>query len=376
MKRIILLFTFLGMFSLSYAQLTLPPSGANQKSVVTQYIGALASVTITYNSPDVHGPNGQDRTGQIWGQLVPYGMTALGFGLNKPAPWRAGANENTTIEFSHDVLFQGEPIKAGKYGFFVVAKEEGPWEIILSHNHSAWGSFFYDPAEDALRVEAAPEDNEYREWLTYEFIDRQPERCTAALMWENIKLPFTIEVPEMTKLYAENIRHELQNAGGFSYMALSQAANFYAQNDLDLEQALAWAEQAVSGPFFGQRNFTTLQTKATVLDKLGRTEEAASAMDEAIKDPTATAFQIHQYGRQLIAQGKTEKALEVMQYNFERFEGAWPTHVSMARALSAAGQYEEALKHAEKALAQAPDPLNKQNLEQSVEKLKNKQDMN
>ena len=65
-----------------------------------------------------------------------------------------------------------------------------------------------------------------------------------------------------------------------------------------------------------------------------------------------------------------------MQYNFDRFEGAWPTHVGMARALSATGRYEEALEHAEKALAQAPDPLNRQNLEQALEKLKDQQDIN
>ncbi len=105
----------------------MPPSGNNQKSCVTQYMG-LTSVSVTYNSPDVKDDKGNDRTGEIWGELVPYGFTNQYFGLSSqenPSPWRAGANENTTIEFSHDVVVQGEKIDAGKYGFFVVVAPEG-----------------------------------------------------------------------------------------------------------------------------------------------------------------------------------------------------------------------------------------------------------
>ena len=94
---------------------------------MTQYMG-LTSVSVTYNSPDVKDDKGNDRTGEIWGELVPYGFTNQYFGLSSqenPSPWRAGANENTTIEFSHDVVVQGEKIDAGKYGFFVVVAPEG-----------------------------------------------------------------------------------------------------------------------------------------------------------------------------------------------------------------------------------------------------------
>ena len=65
------------------AQLQLTPSGGNQKSVVTQYMGGHAHVTIIYNSPDVTSPQGQSRRGQIWGTLVPYGMNNLNFGISK-----------------------------------------------------------------------------------------------------------------------------------------------------------------------------------------------------------------------------------------------------------------------------------------------------
>lgn len=378
MKKITL-FTLLLCFissTMLSAQVTLPPSGNNQKSEVTQYIGALAHVTIAYSSPDVTGPNGQDRTGSIWGQLVPYGLTDLGFGIRTPSPWRAGANENTTIAFSHDMLVQGKAIKAGTYGLHIIVEETGPWTLIFSNNTTAWGSFFYKPEEDALRVEATPEDNELHEWLTYEFIDRQPESTTVAMMWEKKKLPFKIEVQNITDLYVDNLRKELQSSKGFNYLAWVGAASYCAQNDVNLEEALTWADAAISAPFIGQENFTTLQTKATILDKLGRAEESEAILTKAINHPTCSSFQVHNMGRQLIAQGQKDKALKIFKLNYERFEKAWPTEVGMARGLSAVGKYAEAAEHAKLAVEQAPDDLNRNFLKQAVEKLEKGEDIN
>src|SRR5262245_44129111 len=110
MKNIIrLMILVAGVFTsaIAWSQMTLPPSGNNQKSEVTQYLG-LVKVTIAYSSPDVAGR-------EIWGKLVPYGMANLNFGKStaqNPSPWRAGANENTTITLSHDVEVEGKPLKA------------------------------------------------------------------------------------------------------------------------------------------------------------------------------------------------------------------------------------------------------------------------
>ena len=160
MKTRLLTFMLFSAALTSFAQLTTPPSGDNQKSSVTQMIG-LVSATINYSSPDVHGANGEDRKGHIWGELVHYGFVDQGFGPSKAAPWRAGANENTTISFSHDVVIAGKPLKAGTYGLFLALSKEGPSEWIFSKNSTSWGSYFYNEAEDALRVQAALEDWPY-----------------------------------------------------------------------------------------------------------------------------------------------------------------------------------------------------------------------
>src|SRR5690349_21138460 len=115
MKKLMLLFALMisAAFSFSQIPLTVLPSGGNKKAMVGEQIG-LTKVVINYDRPGVKG-----REGKIWGDLVPVGYVDQGFGSSKAAPWRAGANENTTFEFSTDVKIEGKDLPAGKYGFFI-----------------------------------------------------------------------------------------------------------------------------------------------------------------------------------------------------------------------------------------------------------------
>ena len=376
MKRISTVVAIAAIFSttIASAQLSLPPNGGNQKSVVRQYIGPIAFVEITYNSPDVAGRE------NIFGTVVPHGMNAFGFGAStadNPSPWRAGANENTVIEFSHDVIFQGKAVKAGKYGFHVVTAESGPWTIILTDEINAWGSFFYNPDQDVVKVEATPEEVGFHEFLTFEFTDRQADQTTVALIWEKKKLPFTIEVPDHNAAILANLESELTSAMGFQSTSWAQAAT-WASGAGYHDKALAWADAAISAPFIGRRNFNTLQTKATVLFNKGDVDQSIAAMDEAIKEPGATAFQIHGYGRQLIAQDRKEKALEVFKYNQKRFEGVWPTNYGLARGYSAVGDFKNALKHIKVARTKVPqgDTVNGPAIDANIAKLEKGEDIN
>lgn len=359
------------------AQLTLPPNGDNQKSSVTQYMG-IVGITISYSSPDVHGIRGEDRTGHIWGELVPYGLANLQFGFStelNPSPWRGGANENTTINFSHDVLVEGKKFVAGIYGLHFIPGET-EWVVIFSTNSTSWGSFFYDKKEDFLRVSVKPQKNEYHEWLTYEFTDRQPASTVVNLMWENLAIPINIKIENITQLYVENIRNELRGSAGFDYLAWVQAADYCAQNNTNLEEALVWANNAIEDPFFGRRNFVSLSTKATILNKLGRTTIADSIMKVAINDPTASMMDIHYYARGLQAEKKNKQALEIFQINYKKYPEKYVTNLGLARGYSANGDYKNALKYARSALALNPDPQVKQTLEDAIKKLEQNQDFN
>ena len=300
--RISLPFVLLGSLCAQFPGLTLPPSGKNQKASVAQYIGPV-KLSIDYSSPAVHGPDGKDRRGQIWGKLVPYGLTNLGFGNGKPGPWRAGANENTVFEASNDVMIEGQPLAAGRYGLHMIPGPE-EWTIIFSKNSRQWGSFFYDEAEDALRVKVKPHKHEYREWLTYEFTERRPQKTIAELQWEELAVPWTVEVKNIKDIYISRLREDLANQAGFYYQGYLNAAQFCVQDDACLDQALQWTESAINIPFIGQKNFDTLSAKALVLSKLGRNDEAKAIMQEALRLPGTTALQIHLYGRQLLTAKK------------------------------------------------------------------------
>ena len=335
--------------------ITLPPGGGNQKASVSQWMG-MVKAKFSYNSPDVTSPTGEDRKGKIWGALVPWGMINLGFGSAETSPWRAGANENTVFSISHDVKIEGETLPAGHYGFHIIPQENGDWTLIFSKNYTSWGSYFYDPEEDALRVDVSPLDSEFNEWLTYGFEDRQLESCTAFLKWENKKIPFKIEVPDINELYLSEIRNELRSSPGFTYLSWVQAVNFCVQNNMNLEEALTWADYAISAPFIGRENFQTLQAKASVLKAMGNTQEADQVMDQAIRNPAASVGEIHQYARSLIAEGRNEKALEVFEYNRKSHpDDTFTTYVGLARGYAAVDNKKKAIKYWETAIENLPE---------------------
>jgi len=350
-----------------YAQLTEPPNGGNKKAMVGERIG-ITDITIHYDRPGVKG-----REGKIFGGVVGYGYNDLGFGTSKAAPWRAGANENTTIEFSDDVKVEGQSLPAGKYAFFI-AVDPNECTLIFSKNNSSWGSFFYDPKEDVLRVKVKPVmQDKSTEWLTYQFENETANSADIALVWEKWKISFKVEVDFINTQLA-SFRRELRSDKGFTWNSWAQAAQFCADNNVNLEEGLQWADYAISGQFVGEKNFQTLSTKADVLNKLNRSPEADAIMKEAL--PLGNMNQIHGYARQLLAQKKKKEAFDVFKMNYDKYPNTFTTNMGMARANSAIGNYKEALKFAQAALPQAPDPGNKTNVETIIEKLKAGKDIN
>ena len=346
--------------------LTLPPSGDNQYSSVTQGIGPVR-LTVEYNSPDVHGPAGEDRRGKIWGGLVPYGMADLGFGTcGKDCPWRAGANENTVFTTTHDVKVEGKPLPAGSYGLHFIPGET-EWTVIFSKNHTSWGSYFYDSKEDALRVQVKPEKGEYNEWLTFEFTDRRPDKATVALKWEDLQVPFTVSA-DVDEVYLSALRNELRSSPGFDPRNLTAAAQFALQRKVNLPEALTWAEKGAQPPT-GQENFGSLSTLAQLQEANGKAEDARKTMERAMNHPTAGPMDLHQYGRQLQGQKKNDEALKVFELNAKRNPGVWPVGVGLARGYAALGQKDKALAAAREALPKAPNGPSRKSLEDLIKQI-------
>ena len=362
-------FGLAGVSGFASAQVvTLPPDGKNQKASVSQWIG-LVEVNVTYNAPKVTAPDGTDRTGKIWGQLVPYGMANLGFGTcGGQCPWRAGANENTVFRVSDGVKIEGQALPAGSYGLFMIPGQD-EWTIIFSKNSTSWGSFFYNAGEDALRVKVKPRKCEYNHWLTYEFTERMPDRATIALKWEYLEVPWTITVDNINDLYVENLRRQLRTTPGFGSEGWRQAAQFCLDNKVNLKEALVWAQNAVTLPFIGKENFATLHTLGDLQTANGLGAEGEATIQRALDHPTATPLDLHQYGRELLGRGEKGKALAVFELNAKKHPNVWPVNVGLARGYAAVGRTADAIKFAKLAVQQAPDEGNRKNLQKMVDDL-------
>ena len=166
-----------------------PRVAASLKSSLSQTLGLDTEITIVYSRPGVKGR-------KIWGDLVPYGLAPGNqYSDDKPFPWRAGANANTTIEFNNDILVEGQKLAAGKYGIHMIPSEND-WTIAYSKNNSSWGSFSYNKDEDALRVTVKPVKAPHQEWLMYGFEDLAGSSGTAYLHWEELKIPVKIKLAE------------------------------------------------------------------------------------------------------------------------------------------------------------------------------------
>lgn len=301
---------------------------ASQRSEITQTVG-LTEIEIVYHRPLV-------KERPIWGALVPYDQV-----------WRAGANENTTIRFSTDVKVEGQPLAAGTYGLHMLPTED-KWTVIFSKNSTSWGSFSYNEEEDVLRVEVKPEPAPFREALTYEFSDLSADGTTITLEWEKLRVPFKVAVDTHDVVLA-GIRNELRSLPGFSWQGWDSAANYCLQNDVNLEEALQWSDNAIQA----EERFETLSTKAQLLAKTGKDAESKEAMAKALG--MAAPLQLHNYARGLIAQGDNQGALEIFQLNAEKNPDAWFVDIGLARGYSAVGDLKKAAEHMRKGAAKAPE---------------------
>jgi hypothetical protein len=354
--------------SVATGQLTALPRGGNKRAFVGEQIG-VTDVIIRYSRPGV-----KKREDHIWGELIPVGFSQLGYGAKNPAPWRAGANENTTIEFTTDVKVEGHSLPAGKYGFFV-AYDPDECILIFSKNSTSWGNFFYDSSEDALRVTVKPvKTDKSVEWLKYEFAGQTPSGAVIQLQWEKLMIPFKVDIDVIGTQLA-SFRKELR--GGVAlpgdWQPWNQAATFCLANNINLEEALLWADSATSKTFGGTRNFEPWQTKAAILDSLGRKAEAAEAMKTAVS--YVDDIQGYVYGCTLVNAKRPQEALEIFKMIYAKYPNTLFTNIGMATGYSALGDYKKALTFALKALPQARGG-NKIEIERNIRDLQSGKDMN
>jgi hypothetical protein len=324
MKKNILIYALfilvLGIYG-AKAQDMLVATKVSQRASVTQRIGTT-DVTVVYHSPLANGR-------KIFGGIVPYDFVVDGVEY----PWRAGSNENTTIEFTHDVMIQGQPLPKGKYGIHIFVKEN-EWVYIFSKNAKSWGSFGYKKEEDALRVTATPKKSPYQEWLSYDFVSREPESAILELHWSDIKCGIQISVDVTTHILTDLKGKEDKTVD--DYIKIAQLT--IAQNPMDVGKALDYVEKSLDI----KEEFRNKMLKSEFLLKKGRVQESQKWKEEAIALGEGFPYFYYYPLSFMLLEGDKEKTFGLLSEMLKKDPNNYVAHLAM-------GEYYIKNKNQEKA---------------------------
>ena len=259
MKKIIIAFAIIIANFTIEAQVKTPQS--SPKSTIKQEVG-LTDVEINYSRPSARGR-------AVFGNLIPFGKV-----------WRTGANENTTVSFSDDVVIDGKTLKKGKYSLYTIPKVES-WEIIFYKTTDNWGNPEEWKEENvALRATVKPETlNKSVETFTIGISGLDNNFAFLEIYWENSYAAVKFEVPTQQKATA-NIEKALAGPTGADYFA---AAQFLFQSNGDNAKALVYINKALDmtkdKPFWYNRLKSLIQAKLG--DKKGAIETAKASLAAA-----------------------------------------------------------------------------------------------
>jgi hypothetical protein len=257
-KILIALAIIITQFSIE-AQIKTPQ--ASPKATIDQVVG-LTDVEIVYSRPSARGR-------AVFGNLVPFGEL-----------WRTGANENTMITFSDDVIIDGKPLKKGKYALYTIPNIQS-WEVIFYTATDNWGTpKEFNEANVALRTvvkeEAAPRAIET---FTIGISGLDANFAYLEMSWENSRVALKFEVPTQKNAMA-SIEKVLAGPSAGDYYA---AAQFYYQSNGDINKARTYIDKALElsaeKPFYFLRQRSLIQAKQG--DKKGAIETAKLSIKAA-----------------------------------------------------------------------------------------------
>lgn len=243
----------------SFAQLKLPAASSSQ--TVTQGLG-IENVTLNYSRPSMNGR-------KIFGDLVPYNEV-----------WRTGANTNTTLTFEGDVELNGHKLSAGTYALFTIPNKS-EWTIIISKNTKQWGAYTYKEAEDALRFNVKPQALANPvETFTVSFDNVTPTGAVLSLAWEKTSVKVDLKVNQQAKILTSI--DEAMKGEKKPYFA---AAQYYFSNNLDLNKALNWFDEAAKAqPKAAHVLYWKAKAQLKAGDKKGAIETATKGLEVATAD--------------------------------------------------------------------------------------------
>ncbi len=241
------------------AQVKIPQ--ASPKASVMQKVG-LTDVEIDYNRPSMKGR-------VVFGELVPFDKV-----------WRTGANENTIISLSEDVVINGATLKKGKYSIYTIPNADN-WEIIFYATTDNWGNpETWDEAKVVLKANAKPEVlNRNIETFTIAINNVDNNFANLEFSWEKTLVALKFEVPTQKAALA-SIDKTLAGPVATDYFS---AAQYFYQSNGDLNKALTYVNKAYEmhdkKPYWYTRLKSQIQAKLG--DKKGAIETAKLSLAAA-----------------------------------------------------------------------------------------------
>jgi hypothetical protein len=229
---------------------------ASPSATLKQHVG-LTDIEVAYSRPSAKGR-------VMIGGNNPYGQV-----------WRTGANSATKISFSTAVTLEGKPVDAGTYELFTIPGRD-EWTVILQKPKNQWGAYAYDAKNDYVRATVKPAWlTEPVETFTIEFNDLRDESATLQLTWEKTCVPVKIGV-DVVGVLKPKLDAVMAGSGKKPY---AQAALFYLDHNLDLDQAAAWMDAAIAQQ---PDAFYYIYHKARILAKKGDKAGALAAANQSL----------------------------------------------------------------------------------------------
>ena len=241
-------------FTMSEAQSLKTPAPSPTQTLQQDF--GVSSVQLIYSRPAMKGR-------KIFGDLVPYGKV-----------WRTGANAATRIKFNDDVMFGGQPVKAGEYALYTIPGEN-EWDVIINKGSANWGTN-YIQEDDIVRVKAKPVKlNDAVESFTMQFENVKPNSSDLKIMWEKtaVAVPVTVDVDSKIMAQIDN----LMNKDNRPYF---NAAMYYLESGKDLNKAVSWFDKAIEQT---PNAYWVYHQKANALAKLGKKEEARQTATKSME---------------------------------------------------------------------------------------------
>lgn len=254
-SKLFLLLAFVFVFS-TQAQIKTPQPSPSSK--IEQIIG-LTDVTLEYSRPSMRGR-------VIYGNLVPYGKT-----------WRTGANFNTKITFSTDVIIGGKTLKKGAYAIYTIPNISS-WDVIFYSDANNWGlPQKWDDSKVALKISAKPETMPF----TIETFEMGFDNLADAnhgslfILWEKTLISVKINVPT-DKIALESIEKAMAGPSANDYF---NAGRYYHQSGKDLDKALKYVSKATD---MNPEAFWMFRGKSLIQAEMGDKKGAIASAQKSL----------------------------------------------------------------------------------------------